>query len=70
VIAQKDPKTYVALKPIQTTISARTMGINQATGRLFLAAADLAPNAQPDKKSGRVPTQPGSLKLLFLDPAQ
>jgi YVTN family beta-propeller protein len=70
VIAEKDPKTYVALKSIQTTISARTMGINQATGRLFLAAADIAPNAQPDKKSGRIPTQPGSLKLLFLDPAQ
>jgi YVTN family beta-propeller protein len=70
VIAAKDPKTYVALKPIQTTISARTMGINQATGRLFLAAADVAPNTPPDKKNGRIPTQPGSLKLLFLDPAQ
>lgn len=70
VIAEKDPKTYVALQPIRTTLSARTMGINQATGRLFLAAADIASNAQPDRKSGRIPTQPGSLKLLFLDPAQ
>jgi len=69
VIAEKDPHTYVALQPIKTVISARTMGINPATGRLFLAAADTAPNALPDKKSGRIPTQPGSLKLLFLDPA-
>ena len=70
VIAEKDPKTYMSLQPIKTVISARTMGINPATGRLFLAAADINPNAPPDKKSGRIPTQAGSLKLLFLDPAQ
>jgi YVTN family beta-propeller protein len=70
VIAAKDPKTYVPLKPIKTVVSARTMGINPATGRLFLAAAHIDPNATPDKKSGRIPTQPGSLELLFLDPAQ
>ena len=69
VIAQQDPQTYLALQPIQTAISARTMGINQTTGRLFLAAADATPNTPPDKKSGRIPTRPGSLKLLFLDPA-
>ena len=69
VIAEKDPKTYVSLQPIKTVVSARTMSINPATGRLFLAAADTVPNAPPDKKNGRVPTQPGSLKLLFLDPA-
>ena len=68
VIAEKDARTYVPLKSIQTVISARTMGINPVTGRLFLAAADIAPNTPPDKKSGRVPTVPGSLHLLFLDP--
>jgi len=70
VIAEKDPHTYVALQPIKTVISARTMDINPATGRIFLAAADTAANAAPDKKSGRIPTQPGSLKLLFLDPSR
>ena len=70
VIAEKDPQTYVPLEPIKTAVSARTMGINQATGRLFLAAADTNPNAPPDKKSGRIPTQPGSLHLLFLDPSR
>ena len=70
VIAEKDPNTFVPLKSIHTSISARTMSINQATGRLYLATADIAPNTPPDKKSGRIPTQPGSLKLLFLDPAQ
>jgi len=70
VIAERDARTYVALKPIQTTISARTMGINPATGRLFLATAHTAPGAAPDKKTGRVPTQSGSLELLFLDPSE
>jgi len=70
VIAEKDPAHYVALAPIKTAISARTMGINPATGRLYLAAADVNPTATPDKKTGRLPTVPGSLKLLFLDPVQ
>jgi DNA-binding beta-propeller fold protein YncE len=70
VIAEKNANTFVPLKNIQTSISARTMGINQATGRLYLAAADIEPNTPAAKKSGRVPTKPGSLKLLFLDPAQ
>jgi DNA-binding beta-propeller fold protein YncE len=69
VIKEQDAKTYVPLEDIKTSISARTMGINPATGRLYLAAADLQANAPPDKKSGRIPTVPGSLKLLFLDPA-
>jgi YVTN family beta-propeller protein len=70
VIAEKDASTFVPLKPIQTAVSARTMGINPATGRLFLAAAHTTPGAAPEKKSGRVPTQPGSLELLFLDPSE
>lgn len=70
VIAEKDPAHYVALTPIKTAISARTMGINPATGRLFLAAADVNTSGTPDKRTGRLPNQPGSLKLLFLDPAQ
>jgi methyltransferase (TIGR00027 family) len=54
----------VPLAPIQTVISARTMSINPETGRLFLAAADITPNAPPDKKSGRIPTVPGSAVVL------
>lgn len=68
VILEKDPQTYVALTSIKTSVSARTMSINPTTGRLYLASADVAPNTPPDKR-GRIPTVPGSLKLLFLDPA-
>jgi YVTN family beta-propeller protein len=68
VIDAKDPKSYAALGSIKTAISARTMSINPTTGRLYLACADIAPNAPP--KNGRRPTIPGSLKLLFLDPVK
>lgn len=70
VIREKDANTYVSLGEIKTAISGRTLGINQATGRLFLAAADVVPNSVPDKKTGRMALVPGSLKLLFLDPVK
>lgn len=69
VIAEKTPDTYVPLKSIPTAISARTMGINPATGRLYLATADVSPDTPPGK-SGRRAIQPGTLKLLFLDPVR
>ena len=68
VIAEKGPNTYIPLKSIETSISARTMSINPATGRLYIASADIAPSASADKKTHRIPTVPGSLALLFLDP--
>jgi DNA-binding beta-propeller fold protein YncE len=70
VIEAKDAQTYVPVGNIKTSISGRTMGINQVTGRLYLAAADIPANGVPDKKSGRIPTVPGTLKLLFLDPVK
>jgi len=68
VIDAKDPQSYAALGSIPTAISARTMSINPSTGRLYLASADIVPNAPP--KNGRIPTIPGSLKLIFLDPVK
>ena len=68
VIDAKDPKSYASLGSIKTAISARTMSINPATGRLYLASADIVPDAPP--KNGRIPPTPGSLKLLFLDPVK
>jgi YVTN family beta-propeller protein len=68
VIDAKDPKSYASLGSIKTAISARTMSINPVTGRLYLASADIVPGAPP--KNGRIPTAPGSLKLLFLDPVK
>jgi len=66
VIRQTAPDRYVALPPIRTAPSARTMAVDPATGRLFVAAADLeqaAPGARPRPKSG-------TLRLMFYDPSR
>jgi len=67
VIAQKTPDSYVALTAIPTAISARTMALDPATGRLFVATLDVTPAASP----GERPTpKAGTLRLLFLDPVR
>ena len=70
VIEEKDANTFVALPSIKTALSARTMAIDQKTGRLFLAAADIAKIDPPATPGGRPHVQfvPGSLKLLVFDP--
>ena len=71
VIREKDANTFVALPPVKTAVSARTMAIDPKTGRLFLAAADIAKIDPPATPGGRPHVQfvPGSLKLLVLDPS-
>jgi YVTN family beta-propeller protein len=71
VIQEKDPENFVSLGSVKTAITARTMGIDPQTGRIYLAAADPQPGAAAPAKSALAPPPvvPGSLKLLFLDPA-
>jgi YVTN family beta-propeller protein len=66
VIHEQDADTFVAMGSIATAVSARTMSVNPRTGRLYLAAARV--DTQSPAKQGRLPIQPGSLELLFLDP--
>jgi DNA-binding beta-propeller fold protein YncE len=66
VIAQTDPRTYVPVATVPTAVSGRTMSLDPATGRLYIAAADVDPSPTP---GGRPRPRPGTLKLLFLDPA-
>jgi YVTN family beta-propeller protein len=74
VIRENSPTSFTALDEIKTARTARTMGIDPATGRLYLAAADVKPDADGGgvAKTGapprRPPLVPGSLKLIFLDP--
>ena len=70
VIKEQDLNTFVALPPITTVPSARTMDIDPQTGRLFLAAADIGkvdPSATPGGRP-HVTYAPGSLRLIFMDP--
>ena len=70
VIQEKDPQTFVSLGSVKTALTARTMGIDTVSGRIFLAAADVQPGAVPPAKSKLAPPPVvvGSLRLLFLDP--
>lgn len=74
IIRENSANSFTALNDVKTARTARTMGIDPATGRLYLAAADI----KPDPAEGATPTTggpprrpplvPGSLKLIFLDP--
>ncbi len=82
IIQEKDPQSFVSLGSVKTAVSGRTMGIAPASGRIYLAAADMAAatarghagSARPGNGAGEAPRTasailPGSLRLLFLDPA-
>ena len=72
LIQEKNPQTYVSLGSIKTAITGKNMEIDPDTGRLFVAVADIDPNAPilPGRggRAGRPRPLPGTLKLLFLDP--
>jgi DNA-binding beta-propeller fold protein YncE len=69
VIQEKDAQTFVAAAAIKTAMTGRTMDIDSQTGRLYIAAAEIDVSAASGQSAGRPPLVPGSLKLLFLDPA-
>jgi YVTN family beta-propeller protein len=72
VVAEKGPNSYVVAETVPTRVTGRTMGIDPASGRLFIAAADIDTKAPvtpgPNGRPGRPKMVPGSLKLMFLDP--
>ncbi len=71
VVRETDPNTFVVVGTVNTPPSARTIAIDPKTGRIFLAAADIAKIDPPATPGGRphVTFVPGSLKLLIFDPA-
>lgn len=64
---QRTPDTYEALAPVTTAVGGRTMDVDPATGRLFVAAAQTNPPATP---GGRPRARPGTLRLLMFDPTR
>jgi len=68
IIQERDPQSFVPVGTIKTTVSARTMGIDPQTGRLYIAAASTEPATATPGGSQKPKVVPGSLKLLFLDP--
>ena len=73
VIKEVTPQNFQSLGSIPTAVTGKNMTIDPATGRLFVAVADIDPNAPvpagPNGRPGRPRPLPGTLKILFLDPA-
>ena len=65
VIQQTTPDRYVALSPILTVRSARTMAVDPVSGRLFVAGGDLDPNSPAGTRPRLLP---GSLRLMVFEP--
>lgn len=65
IIQEKDADTFISLGEVKTAVTGRTMAVDPATGRIFIAAGDVQPQANP---TDRPQPLPGSLKLLFIDP--
>ena len=60
-----------ALGDVKTAPGARTMATDPATGRIFLVTADVSGDKPVQGPHGpRWAFKPGTVKLLFLDPAQ
>jgi len=78
IIREVNADTFEPAGTVKTALSARTMSVDPQTGRLYVAVADTDAKAMAafqaaraaGKRPQRMPFAPGSLKLLFLDPAQ
>jgi len=69
VIAERSPEKFEALKPIPTKAGARTMALDEKTGRIYLTASEVAVNnSVPATDRNHFKTVPGSAEILFLDP--
>ena len=67
VYQQVTPDKYDLLDTVTTAVSGRTMDVNPETGRLYVAAAEVDPPAQP---GGRPRPKAGTFKLMMFDPAK
>jgi YVTN family beta-propeller protein len=71
IVAERSPGAFETLPPVQTQFGARTMAVDQKTGRIYLVTADFTVNdAVPVSDHGHFVAKPGSVKLLFLDPSK
>lgn len=68
VFHQDTPDTYTLVESVKTQAGARTMALDQKTGRAFLSAAEygLRPPATPGSPQPRAPIIPGSFSVLII----
>jgi YVTN family beta-propeller protein len=69
VIAEQSPDKFVALPPISTKFGARTMALDEKTGRIYTISSEVTENnAVPVTDRNHYKVTPGSAEVLFLDP--
>ena len=72
VIGEKTPGSFAVLDTVPTSLGARTMTLDPASGRLYLVAAEMKENPDVDPKDyrHRYTVTPGSARLLVYDPVR
>jgi DNA-binding beta-propeller fold protein YncE len=68
VFHQDTPDRYTLVESVKTQSGARTMALDQKTGRAFLSAAEFGPRpaATPGSPQPRAPVIPGSFSVLII----
>jgi DNA-binding beta-propeller fold protein YncE len=69
VVREETPDRFSVVDNVQTQRSARTVGLDERTHRVFLSAAEFgtAPSPTPEQLRPRPPIVPGSFAILVLD---
>lgn len=70
VVHEDSPDKYTVVQTVETQKSARTLALDQQTGRIYLAAAEFGPRpaATADNPRPRPTAVPGSFVILVVSP--
>jgi DNA-binding beta-propeller fold protein YncE len=70
IFHQESPDKYALVENVKTLPGARTMALDQKSGRVFLPVADLGPlpAATPETPRPRAPAIPGTFSVLVVGP--
>ncbi|HSV14345.1 MAG TPA: hypothetical protein VLI90_08805 [Tepidisphaeraceae bacterium] len=69
VASETSPGKYEVVQVVKTAAGARTMAVDNATGRIYLPAADMTP-ADPANPKARPKAVPGSFKIIVVERAK
>jgi YVTN family beta-propeller protein len=71
IVAERSPDAFEVLQPAVTQFGARTMAVDQKTGRIYLVTADFTvDDSVPVSDRRHYTAKPGTVRLLFLDPVK
>jgi hypothetical protein len=70
IVKEDSPDKYTVVQTVQTQKSARTMALDESTGKVYLAAAEFGarPAATADNPHPRPASIPGSFNIVVVSP--